>query len=74
MLVIPYKGERGQRIIKPINKAIKKILPQNHVIRNVFKCKNLGSYFNIKDSTILEHQYDLTYFTQCPEVNYSETY
>ena len=51
-----------------------KVLPQNHVIRNVYKCKNLGSHFNIKDSTILEHQYDLIYFTQCPKVNYSETY
>ena len=27
---IPYKHERGQRIIKSLNKAVKKILPQNH--------------------------------------------
>ena len=30
MLVLPYKGETEQRIIKLINKAVKKILPQNH--------------------------------------------
>ena len=36
--------------------------------------KKLGSYFNIKDSTKLEHQHDLTYFTQCPGVNCNETY
>ena len=29
MLVLPYKSKRGQRIIKFINKAVKKILPQN---------------------------------------------
>ena len=29
MLVLPCKGERGQRIIKSISKAVKKILPQN---------------------------------------------
>ena len=30
MLVLPYKGETEQRIIKSINKVLKKILPQNH--------------------------------------------
>ena len=34
----------------------------------------LGSYFNIKDSAKLDHQHDLTYLTQCPEVNFNETY
>ena len=76
MLVLPCKAksERGQRIIKSINKVIKKILPQNHVIQNVYKSEKLGSYFNIKDSTKLEHQHDLSYLTQCPEVNCNETY
>ena len=74
MLVIPYKGERGQRIIKSVNKAVTKILPQNYVTQNFYKSKKLGSYFNIKDSTKLEHQHNLTYFTQCPGVNCNETY
>ena len=74
MFVLPYKGERGQRIIKSINKAVKKILAQNHVTQNVYKCKKLGSYFNIKDSTKLEHQHDLTCFTQCPGVNCNKIY
>ena len=76
MLVLPCKAksERRQRIIKSINKVIKKILPQNHVIQNVYKSEKLGSYFNIKDSTKLEHQHDLSYLTQCCEVNCNETY
>ena len=45
MLVLPYKSERGQRIIKSINKAVKKILRQNHVTQNVYKSKKLGAYF-----------------------------
>ena len=65
---------RGERIIKSINKTVKKILPQNRVTQNVYKSKELGSDFNIKDSTKLEHQHDLTYFTQCPGVNCNETY
>ena len=74
MLVIPYKGKRGQRIIKSVSKTFKKKLSQNHVTQNVYKSKKLGSYFTIKDSTKLEHQNDLTYFTQCPGVNCNETY
>ena len=66
MLVLPYRGERGQRIIKSINKVVKEILPQNHITQNVYKSKKLGSYFNIKDSTKLERQHYLIYFTQCP--------
>ena len=73
-LVLPNKGERVQRIIQSINKAVKKILPQNHVTQNVHKSKKLDLYFNIKDSTKLERQHDLTYFTQCPGVNCNETY
>ena len=54
ILVLSYKGERGQKNIKSINKSVKKILSQNHVTQNVYKSKKLGSYFNIKDSTKLE--------------------
>ena len=49
-------------------------MPQNHVTQNVYKSNSLGSYFNIKDFTKLEHQHDLTYFTQCPGVNCNETH
>ena len=34
-------------------------MPQNHVTKNVYKSKKLGSYFNTKDSLKLEHQHDL---------------
>ena len=45
MLVLPNKTKckRRQRIIKSINKAVKKIFPQNHVIQNVCKSEKLGS-------------------------------
>ena len=48
MLVLPYKSEKGQRIIKSINKDVKEILPRNHVTQNVYRSKKLDSYFNIK--------------------------
>ena len=49
-------------------------LPQNHVTQNVYKSKKLGSNFNTKDSKKIEHQHDLSYFTQRPGVNCNETY
>ena len=68
MLVLPIKtkSERRQRIIKLMNKAVQKILLQNHVIQNVCKSEKLSSYFNIKYSTKLEHQHELSYLTQYP--------
>ena len=49
-------------------------MPQNHITQNVYKSKNLSSCLNIKYSTKLEHQYDLTYLTQCPKVNCNKKY
>ena len=72
MLVLPYKCERGQIIIKSINKAVKKLPPQNHVTQNLYKSKKVGSYSNIKDFTKLEHQHNLAYFTKCSGVNCNE--
>ena len=61
MLVLPYKGEKGEKLIKSLNKYVKKVLPENHVSRHAYRSKKLGSFFNIKDQTKLEHNNDLTY-------------
>ena len=29
-LILPYKGEQGQKIIKSLNNYVKRLLPQNH--------------------------------------------
>ena len=36
--------------------------------------KKLGSFFNIKDQTKLEHNNDLTYLLKCPEKTCSENF
>ena len=41
--------------------------------KELLQKKKLGLYFNIKYSTKPEHQHDVTYLTQCPEVNFNET-
>ena len=45
-----------------------------HIMFIKVRNKKLGSYFNIKDSTKLEYQHGLTFFTQCAGVNCNETY
>ena len=55
-----------------MNKTVMKFLPQIHFTQNAYKGEKLSSHFSINDSTKLEHQGDLTYFTQCSEVNFNE--
>ena len=42
MLVLPFKGEAGERIIKLINKAVKIFFSQNNVIQNVYRKRSLA--------------------------------
>ena len=53
VIALRYKGEGRHKIITSINKAVKKILPQNYVTQNVYESKKVGSYYNMKYSTKL---------------------
>ena len=74
MFVLPYKDEKGEKLIKSLNKHVKKVLPENHISQHAYRSKKLGSFFNIKDQTKLEHNSDLTYLVKCPEKTCSEKY
>ena len=74
MLVLPYKGEKGEKLIKSLNKHVKKVLPENHISRQAYRSKKLGPFFNIKDQTKLEHNNDLTYLVKRPEKTCLENY
>ena len=60
-LILPYKGEQGQKIIKSVNNYVKRLLPQNHTAQHVQKSRKLDSAFDIKDKTKLEHEHDLIF-------------
>ena len=72
ILILPYKGEQVQKIIRSLNNYIKRLLPQNYRSQHVCKSRKLGSAFNIKDQTKLEHKYDLIYLVKSPENTCSE--
>ena len=73
-LVLPYKAEKGEKLIKSLNKYIKKVLPENHLSLHAYSSKKLGSFFNIKDQTKLEHNNDLTYLVKFLEKTCSKNY
>ena len=67
MLVLPYKGKKGEKLINSLNKHVKKVLCENHPSQHACRSKKLGSFFNIKDQTKLKHNNALTYLVKCPE-------
>ena len=56
MLVLPYKGEKGEKLIKLLKKHVKKVFPENHLSRHAYSSKKLGSFFNIKDQKKIRAQ------------------
>ena len=73
-LILPYKGEQGQKIIKSLNNYVTRLLPQSHTAQPVYISRKLGSVFDVKDQTKLEHKHNLTYLVKCPENTCSDTY
>ena len=51
IISLPYKGEKGQNIMKLLNNTLSNVLPDRHVTKIVHTGKKLGSFFSIKDET-----------------------
>ena len=47
-LILPYKGEQGQKIFKSLNNYIKRLLPKNYTAQHTYIIRKLGSVFDIK--------------------------
>lgn len=41
-LILPYKGEEGQKIVKPVNNYLKNVLSENHAAQHIYKRSNWG--------------------------------
>ena len=60
-LLLPYQGDKGCHIIKPMNKYVNKLLQNNTNIEVTFKITRLTSRFNVKDKIDFERNHDLIY-------------
>ena len=73
-LLLPYKGEKGEHIIKSMKRRISKLLPPEMQTQVVYTVKKLSTCFNAKDQSKFDHQHDVVYYAHCPNETYRENY
>ena len=74
IISLPYKGEKGQHLMKSLNNTLSNVLHDRHVIKIVYTRQKLGSFLSIKDKTKTQHKHDLNYYTECLEYTCSEDF
>ena len=66
LLVVPYQGERGNKLIKSLVKTIAKV-EKKHETKVIYTGAKLSTCFNVKDKTIKEHKNNLVYEYKCQD-------
>ena len=74
LLVFPYQGEQGSRLVKSLKRSITKILPEATQLEFGFTGSKLSMHFQRKDKREFEHNHDVVYLGTCPENNCSDNY
>ena len=73
-MTLPYKGDKGVKLVQKLKRTAKKFLPPNIKPVFAFKSKKLASHFKIKDNTNTKHKHDLVYKIQCPQEHCLHSY
>ena len=66
LLILPYKGKRGEIILRNITKEKNKTLLNMQKATVIYTYTKLGSNFNIKCITKKERKHNLVYSVTCP--------
>ena len=66
LLVLPYQGERGDKLINSLVKTIAKV-EKKHETKIIYTGTKLSACFNVKDKTIQEHKNNLVYEYKCQD-------
>ena len=74
LLVLPYAGNKGEKILKSMNKFSSRVLPSNVKILTAYSGTKLSSKFQLKDQTKKDHQHDVVYYAKCPVEQCTEDY
>ena len=74
LLVLPYPGNKGGRILKLMNKFSTQVLPCNVKTCIAFSGTKLSSKFQLKEQTKKDHQHDVVYYAKCPKQYCTEDY
>ena len=65
-VILPYKGFKGEDLLKGFKRTLKNSLPENVLPRFVYTGKKLGSFFPIKDKVDDKHRSNLVYGYHIP--------
>ena len=74
LLVLPYAGNKGEKILKSMNNFSTRVLPCNLKTCTAYSGTKLSSKFQLKDQTKKDHQHDVVYYAKCPEEQCTEDY
>ena len=73
-LLLPYKGEKGDHLIKSMKRRLSKLLPREFKTQVTYTCKKLGTSFNVNDQSKFDHQHDVVYYVDFPNETCRENY
>ena len=73
MIMLPYQGPNGDKLLQKLKKTINKI-DKAHTTKIIYTSTKLSSQFVVKDQTIKEHKNGLVYKVECPDHECNATY
>jgi len=65
-IILPYKGVKGECLVKSLKKRLSENLPKNVIPRFIVKGKKLGSHFQVKDKISINHGSGIVYGFNAP--------
>ena len=74
MLVLPNAGNKGEKILKWMNKFSSQLLPCNIKTCIAYFATKLSSRFQLKDQTKQDLQHNVVYYVKCPHEQCTEDY
>ena len=72
LLVLPYAGNKGGKILKLMNKFSSYVLPCNVKTCIAYSKTKLSSKFHLKDQMKKDHLHDAVYYVKWPEEQCTE--
>ena len=73
VLMLPYQGEEGEKVLKSLSHTIKS-LEIRHKLKIIYSGNKLRNCFQIKDKNEKKHEHNLVYEVTCPNETCSATY
>ena len=65
-LLVPYESEKGEHLIKSMERRTSNLLPPQIKTQVAYTGKKLSTCFNVKDKSKFEHQHDVVYYADAP--------